>query len=286
MSRPAADPLLEYCEGTLGSCVVSTAPGPTARRVLRLVDRCGDAWFAKQAPDRAQWVAELRAYRRWVPTFADQSAVLRAADESLLAIVTSAVPGRPARGWSPETQRHAGSLLRRIHHSRPARETDAQAGPRMVARLESLLRGREGLFAPQELRFIREQVSGLADLPGSGQGPVHGDYLPRNWIVGEHDGQVRVIDFARSRRHVPAFDLTRLGYGAWWDRPDLMQAFLDGYGRALEPDEMTFLGRSLAATAMNRIRRGAELGRPGMVQRARQRLVALMNGEHPGALTG
>lgn len=48
-------------------------------------------------------------------------------------------------------------------------------------------------------------------------------------------GRVSVVDFEWSRLDVWVVDLARLHLGIWTTRPDLRDAFLNGYGR--EPDD-------------------------------------------------
>ena len=58
--------------------------------------------------------------------------------------------------------------------------------------------------------------------------PTHGDWQPRNWLV--HRGEIRAIDFGRFDFRPAATDLCRLAVQQWRGRPELEQAFLDGYG--------------------------------------------------------
>src|SRR5690606_690708 len=58
--------------------------------------------------------------------------------------------------------------------------------------------------------------------------PTHGDYHPRNWLVDR--GRVSVIDFGRAAWRPPETDLARLAAQQWRARPDLEEAFLEGYG--------------------------------------------------------
>lgn len=59
--------------------------------------------------------------------------------------------------------------------------------------------------------------------------PTHGDYGGHNWLRGAD--RIRIIDFSASRDNVAAADFARLFIGPWWERPDLVAAFLAGAGR-------------------------------------------------------
>jgi Ser/Thr protein kinase RdoA (MazF antagonist) len=58
--------------------------------------------------------------------------------------------------------------------------------------------------------------------------PTHGDWQPRNWLWD--DGVVRVIDLGRADLRPAASDLVRLAAQQWRGRPELEEAFLEGYG--------------------------------------------------------
>jgi hypothetical protein len=97
--------------------------------VIRMRDRDGATWFLKQHKDRERYLTEVTAYHRWVPAIADQAPRLRASDDSLHAVILSAVPGElapwpaddpddgdHARGTAGAAVQHsAGALLRQFH---------------------------------------------------------------------------------------------------------------------------------------------------------------------------
>jgi aminoglycoside phosphotransferase (APT) family kinase protein len=67
--------------------------------------------------------------------------------------------------------------------------------------------------------------------------PCHRDYGPANWLVTADGAWAGVIDFEFARWDVRVADLTRYPDWEWMRRPDLVEAFLEGYGRSFSPAE-------------------------------------------------
>lgn len=59
--------------------------------------------------------------------------------------------------------------------------------------------------------------------------PTHGDWQPRNWLIGA--GTVKVIDFGRFAWRPAISDFSRLAAQQWRQNPHLEAAFFAGYGR-------------------------------------------------------
>ncbi|HEY3871858.1 MAG TPA: aminoglycoside phosphotransferase family protein [Actinocrinis sp.] len=264
------DGLLAYAERVLGRCeaVEDCSWGHGWSVVLRLRDAAGTTWFVKRHRDRERYDAEVTAYQRWVPALGEQAARLRAHDAAQ-AIVLSALPGRPAP-W-PERdieradradrahcadraervaadlalQRSAGALLRRLHGAQPAVAWD-DFGAAKTWEFDRLAPQAAGLLTARELGAARAGVRALCEVGvPQRQVPCHRDYSQRNWLVDD-DGGLRVIDFEWARPDVWVTDLIRLSFGAWQDRPDLQEAFLDGYGRRLsDADRAVLTGCSI-----------------------------------------
>lgn len=197
-------------------------------------------------------------------------------------LVTSAVPGRPARD-SDEVHQQAGRLLARLHVAeRP--QPYPQFADASQERMEALLRRAAGLLDARESDFVRSQVLSMSTLPSPRAVPCHLDYSTRNWLV-DSDGALRVIDFAGARRDVWVFDLRRLEFGAWATQPGLREAFFDGYGRLPSPEDEALLRASGALTAVSRIVRGTERNLPKATADGRLILARSMHGRTFGART-
>jgi Ser/Thr protein kinase RdoA (MazF antagonist) len=73
----------------------------------------------------------------------------------------------------------------------------------------------------------------------AGERPVvcHRDYNPYNWLVRPDGSWAGVIDFEFARRDVRVAEFCRYPDWEWLERPDLVQALFEGYGRPLTPRE-------------------------------------------------
>jgi len=220
--------------------------------VLRLRDGDGTTWFLKRHNDRDRYRAEVTAYQQWVPALGGQAPRLRAHDDTLHAVILSAVPGVPP-AWPADTladgdeerrageaavQRSAGALLRQFHDGQPGLPWDDFAAAK-YEEFDRLAPVAAGLLTARELAAARSQVGDLAGLPCPGKVACHRDYTPRNWLVDA--GSVCVVDFEWSRLDAWVSDLARLRLGIWAARPDLREAFLSGYGRELTGTDRAML---------------------------------------------
>jgi len=284
------DEVVEYAERVLGRCAVVGDFSWEHRmsRVLRLRDEHGVAWFVKQHRDRDRYDAEVTAYREWVPALGDRAPRLHSYDHGLRAIVISVVPGTPApwpppeapaadrqRGPEAAIHRQAGAILRRLHGARaPLPRPDI--GAAKTHELDGLIaEAGPGLLADTELGFVRAQVHALNAIGSATMVPCHRDYTPRNWLV--HDGLVSVIDFEWARLDAPAGDLARMHLAIWAGRPDLEEAFFDGYGRGLDAQDRIVLDSYAALTAIWLIIKARETAQPTFEQAIRSALANLMD---------
>lgn len=302
--------LLAYAEQVLGRCelVEDCSWGHGWSAVLRVRDAAGAAWFVKRHRDPQRYDAEVTAYQRWVPALGDQAPRLRAHDGAQQAIVLSAVPGRPApwpepgqdsghadgarRAAEAGVQRLAGVLLRRLHGAQAAQPWD-ELGAVKMAQFERLAPLAAGLLTGRELGFVRAEVRALAGRSAGAGGAdgvgaalrvaCHRDYNVRNWLIDEDDGdcgaaatRLYVIDFEWAGLDVWVRDLVRLSFGPWVDRPDLQEAFLDGYGRRLDAADRALLAGCSALTAVWLVVKARESGQASFEQATRRVLHRLM----------
>jgi Ser/Thr protein kinase RdoA (MazF antagonist) len=222
--------------------------------VVSLRDEGGATWFLKQHNDPERYLTEVTAYRQWVPALADRAPRLRASDDSVHAVILSAVPGESppwpaaaaadsddaARSGEAAVQRGAGALLRRLHDGQPALPWD-DFGAAKAEEFDQLAPFAASLLTSRELATARSHVNELARQSCPGRVPCHRDYTPRNWLVDE--GTVYVVDFEWSGLDTWVSDLARLHLGIWATRPDLRDAFMSGYGRQFaDADRATLHG--------------------------------------------
>jgi Ser/Thr protein kinase RdoA (MazF antagonist) len=261
---------LGYAEQILGPCelVQDCSWGHRMSSVLRLRDASGTIWFLKRHRDRERHLAEVAAYRQWVPALGTSAPALRAFDSSLGTIILSPVPGEPAPWPAPALdqlatgqrvheadysaddaalQHDAGTLLRRLHEAQPALPWN-DFGPAKIDELDRLRPVAAGLLTARELGFAQAEVAALAGLAGPVRVPCHRDFTPRNWLVDART--LYIVDFEWSRLDVWLSDLARLHLGIWASRPDLRDAFLHGYGRELDDTDQAILQGCAVLTAV------------------------------------
>lgn len=286
--------VLDFAGQVLGPCELehdySWAHGMSA--VLRLRDARGVTWFAKRHRERDRHEAEVTAYRQWVPALSGHAPRLHAASDVRSAIIVSAIPGEPVP-WPaadlcalPDTdrlaeqalQREAGVLLRRFHDAQPPLPWD-DLGAAKIAEFDGLMPMASELLGKRDLALARAKVETLSGLPCPGQVPCHRDYTPRNWLV--NDGVQYVIDFEHARLDVWLADLARLHLGIWPDRPDLKEAFLDGYGRQLSDTDHAILQGVAALTATWLVVKARQIQQPALEDAFRAALQRLLSAEAP-----
>lgn len=95
------------------------------------------------------------------------------------------------------------------------------------------------------------------------------DFQSRNFLRDQQTGRLAMIDFERAEPSLTVRDLVRLEYGSWEARPDLRNAFLEGYGRNHRDEETEVLRRLGALDALSGLRWGTAHGDDEVVHRTR-----------------
>lgn len=189
--------------------------------------------------DRNQF--EVAAYQRWVPAIADRAPALVAHDdEGKVLVVTKLDAGSPAPELPASVHADAGRVLRRFHDGGEAIVDERWAEQRLANLRTWIERMPEGLVDADDVAFVEREAAVLRELPPPSMVPCHSDFQPRNWLVDD-DGKVFVFDFEKARHDWWTHDIQRMWWREWLDRPDLRDAFLEGYGRALTDVELAGL---------------------------------------------
>ncbi len=242
---------LEAAARHIGPCEITETLGPA---VARISARDGKEYVVKKHADRAKHDREVHAYQHWTPALGPSAPQLVAADAQALTIITTALNGRPYPGPLTAAAHHqAGTILRRFHDAEP---------PRSLPGYRDWLRDRADYWTARAKPFINAADLGsasahLAALQQTADPhgvPCHLDFQPRNWLLGPA-GHLYLVDFEHARTDLPLRDLVRLRFRVWPARPDLKDAFLNGYGRDITgPDTETLqhLGALDALTATAR----------------------------------
>ena len=205
--------------------------GQTDTVVLRVRAGGTDLVVKAGGPSNHHPRREIVARRRWTGPWLRTGAVapLRHASEEARLLVVDHLRGRlvqddPDAYADPQTYRQAGRLLAALHGqaSRTDAAHESAADARTLRWLEE-----DHRISPTTVARTRAAVA-THDHDPVELVPTHGDWHTRNWLV--HEGVVRVIDLGRADWRPAVTDLARLARREWEGRPDLEDAFLDGYG--------------------------------------------------------
>lgn len=218
--------------------------------VLKVEDRRGELWIAKQHRLREQYRAELTAYHRWVDHLDGRAPSLHAADDDLMVLIIDALPGDTPRDWTrPELLREAGRILRALHEAETYPPYDDLVEDKL-ARLDDVAPEAQRLLEPHVLEVARAQLEALDGVAAPRRVPCHLDYSPRNWLL--HAARLSVFDFGDAGPDAWINDFGRLFIG-WRLAPAPKQAFLDGYGATPTADDLRILRASYTARLVSHV---------------------------------
>lgn len=232
--------------------------------VLEVVSSGGPLVLKGHAEPRL-FEVEVEAYHEVVPAIADRAPALCWVDEPTRVIAISLVLGRSLGAAAPDADRErsiyrdAGEVLRRLHSAKPATELTHWAEDKIEGFERWVNRAPAGLLEPGDVAFARAKVSLLAESSPPVGVSCHGDWQPRNWLVGE-DGTIRIFDFERVSVDWWGHDIQRMWWREWDGRPDLAEAHFEGYGRAPTDEELAVLRATSAAGHITQIVWGTEHG--------------------------
>ncbi|MFJ7157108.1 phosphotransferase family protein [Streptomyces sp. NPDC101118] len=172
-------------------------------------------------------------------------------------------------------QHGLGRLARTLHRSAPERPAGAVTAADRVGRH---LEAARPYLADGDEELVLALARAHADLPRPVLVPTHGDLQYRNVLL-DGDGEPRLFDFERSEYGTATRDMARL-CDTWTGRPDLRDAFLDGYGRPLTPAEELRLDCEAAFDAVSGIAYGSAHADPEVTERGHRTLRRLHTAHH------
>ena len=248
--------LLDWCRLRLGVFEVISDhrrehPGEWAR-TWRLQTGAGYCYL-KTHRGLDEWEREVHAYEQWAHVFdAFAPCLLGVHDTEPRAILISELPGKILEEVQlPAAQeravwRAAGQALVKLHNlpagkffgpcHRDGRSLElspvVDACAYVQANLEDWLeRGSRGGFLTETEQSLADDLRTLIPV-FAGEHPTagHRDYCPANWLVTTEGTWAGVIDFEFAHWDVRASDLARYPNWEWMRRPDLEEAFWEGYG--------------------------------------------------------
>jgi Phosphotransferase enzyme family/Sulfotransferase family len=258
--------LWDFCQDVLGDTEilarhVTQRPGS---EVLQIRDSHGAEFIVKRHLNRRKYRREVHAYTEWVHALGDRAPRLIAAEPAVPAIIMTLIAGQPAArsatrdplkpGMEADNHRQAGELLRRLH-SAPTGRSVPEPAMTLSQRLAHWLPDARLFLAPEDLDLVSRCTVDLAAADSLPMVPCHLDYQPANWMI-DPSGFLRVIDFEHARLDITIRDLVRLEYRHWTGRPELREAFFDGYGRPLSYQEQALLRACAAIDAVTAVVRG------------------------------
>jgi 8-oxo-dGTP diphosphatase len=127
----------------------------------------------------------------------------------------------------------------------------------------------------EELATVRAAYELIPAFEGERPTPCHRDYCAANFLISPEGAWAGVIDFEFAFWDVRVADFSRDPDWAWVRRPDLVEAFFDGYGRSLSPIEEQQLLVAHAEYALSAILWGHDHEFYGFEQEGREALAHL-----------
>lgn len=266
MTRSAI--LLEVAKRALGACEVTAVLGDT---VLRVRDARSQEFVVKQHGTRAKHDREVHAYRHWTASLGPSAPKLIAADSAAMTIVITTLPGQPCSDDPAAAIHHqAGALLRRFHDTEPPRRLLWFPGW-LDDRIRHWTSQVKTLLASEDAAVVDGHLIALKTIGVPHGFPCHLDFQPRNWLVDE-SRNLSVIDFEHARTDLLARDFVRLRFRVWPSRPELRDAFFDGYGRRLTEAENELVWHLGALDALTALARGRQTSDPALTTAGRATL--------------
>lgn len=281
--------LVRWCQSTLGICEFEPIEKlETERSTSARVSSEQGFFYLKVFSDPARWSAESHAYENWTNALRPYAPnFIASRDTAPLAILTSAKTGENLATTRLPTDlergvwRQAGKALAEFHAlgTMDAFSTDqsdttmpfANSGEPVSFITSELELERDravatGSLTKRHLKIISAAQRLASSFEGEAPVPCHRDYQPDNWIVSPDGELTGIIDFELSRWDVRMADFTR--YPNWESivRPDLTEAFFDGYGRNLTQAEEEQRLVSHTIYALSAINWGTENSFDGFVR--------------------
>jgi 8-oxo-dGTP diphosphatase len=294
----AADQLLTWCTSVIGPHeIISGKQRPDGRSSVSRLQTATGHCYLKVHEQEDVWEHEVHGYEQWAPVFGDFAPrMLGVHGHPPLALLVAELPGQALekRGLSVGQERaawrKAGQMLARLHdlpggrYFGPCRRDGSPRGPAISDAVEyvHLEFEREiakavdgGYLDDQELSVVASAQQSAGVFTGEQPVACHRDYCPYNWLVTEQGAWSGVIDFEFACWDVRVADFSRYPDWEWMNRSDLLDAFFEGYGRVLTPQEEAQRLVAYAQYALSAITWGMEASYFGFAEEGRAALKRL-----------
>jgi Ser/Thr protein kinase RdoA (MazF antagonist) len=291
--------ILDWCSSIVGPCTVVSGDerfhGRTS--VCRLRSPSGYC-YVKIHRERPSWETEVHGYERWAPAFGSCAPRLLAVHEDgPFVLLVSELDGelmdnkRLTVSQEEAAWHDAGEALAALHGLAqgegfgPCKRDGTSVGVpiRDVTEyvLAELVRQSDicrnaGCLSKEEWAVVHTAQEMASAFAGERPIPCHRDYGPANWLVTDDGVWAGVIDFEFAYWDVRVADFSRYPNWEWIHRPDLLEAFFDGYGRRLTAKEEQQLLVARVQYALSAINWGREHSYLGFVEEGRQALEYLL----------
>ena len=294
----AVDHLMAWCTSIVGPFeIVSGKQRPDGRSSISRLHTASGYCYLKVHEQRDVWEREVHGYEQWAPAFGGFAPQLLAVrDEGPLALLIDELPGKVLQEMElPADQeraawRRAGQMLARLHefatneYFGPCRRDGSPQGPAISDAVNYMRDNLEreiakavgaGYLDDEELAVARTTLQSTPIFAGERPVACHRDYCPYNWLISEQGAWAGVIDFEFAYWDVRVADFSRYPDWEWMDRPDLLDALYDGYGRALTSREKEQQFVAYVLYALGAITWGMEASYFGFVEEGRTALKRL-----------
>jgi Ser/Thr protein kinase RdoA (MazF antagonist) len=225
---------------------------PQVCKILKIETRSGEQSFVKWYAEASDYQRECDALSQYTPALGTDAPRLIAEDEALQMVLISRVQGEIATAtqshWDPLIHYRAGELVRRLHEASPPVVSD-QFVRQSAQRFEDAASQLEGKVESSLLAEARLFIARAMDISPVALVPTHRENHPRHWVV-DPGGHVRLIDFGMCEYDPWIVDVFPLEQDYWRVDPQLRSAFLGGYDRDIEDDDIALLRAHHAVTAL------------------------------------
>lgn len=248
ITKPFPQTFYDFAEKHLGTISSATFRGWELERsnVWELDSSKGRAFI--KALNLRKYRQELRAFETWLPkleSFGVKTPKLIAASEEVevnkgILIITT-VDGVLVEGSASEfdvdVHEQAGKFLGSFHDIEFEDVDKINLFDAYSKRFEGWSKQGEGWLEPPQFAYIKHHLDSTAPLlKNIKRIPCHRDYTPRNWLINESAG-LGIIDFEHSNPDLWLADTHKLWSTYWIEKPELEDAFWQGYGCTPTDDE-------------------------------------------------
>ncbi len=292
------DHLLAWCASIIGPFeIVSGKQRPDGRSSISRLQTSDGHCYLKVHEQLDVWEREVHGYEQWAPVFGNSAPRLLGVREcDPLALLIEELPGQVLEKLELSTEQEgtawhmAGQMLVRLHdlaggqYFGPCRRDGSPQGPAISNAVEYVRFELEreigkavdaGYLNNEELAIVTAATQSSHVFAGEQPVACHRDYCPYNWIISGTGIWRGVIDFEFAHWDVRVADFSRYPDWEWKERPDLLEAFFEGYGRVLTPREEEQQLVAYAQYALSAITWGMEASYFGFVEEGRAALKRL-----------